>query len=69
MFYGFNFSANIKNFVKIDVNISNELNFSDFLPKCKIHWVTSKAYMNSSLCTGPSVVNTSINIREMKFIP
>ena len=46
MFYCFSFSAYIRFFVKVlietNVNISNELNFSDVLLKCKLHWVPCK---------------------------
>ena len=63
MFYGFSFRACIKIFVKVliekNVIISNEVNFSDGLLKCKLHWVASKVYMNPfgvhSLCMLPNV--------------
>ena len=49
MFYCFNFSVHLRFFVKVlietNVNLSNELNFSD---KCELHWVISKVYMNHS---------------------
>ena len=50
MFHCFYFSAYIRVLVKLlietNVIISNALNFSDVLLKCKLHWVHSKVYMN-----------------------
>ena len=47
MFYCFNFSANIRVFVKVltetNVNISKELHFSDVKRKCKLHWGCKKS--------------------------
>ena len=60
----------VKVLIETNVYISNELNFTLCSSKCKLHWVTSKVYMNPfgvhSLCTRLYVVYTLINLRKMK---
>ena len=56
----------IKALIKTNINISNELNFSDVYRSVNyIYWVTSKVNMNTFgvylLCTRSSVVYASIN--------
>ena len=53
--------------IEINVNISNELNFSDVYRS--VNYIGSLAKITYSLCTRPIVVYTSINLRKMKFIP
>ena len=67
MFYSFNYSAYIRVFVKalieINVNMSNELNFSDVFQSVNYIGLLAKFTLHAT-----SVVYTSINIRKMKFI-
>ena len=66
MFYCFNFSAYIRFFIKglidTNVNISNELNFSDVYRS--VNYIGSLGVY--SLCTRPNAVYTSINLINLK---